>query len=70
MRDAEKELYKDYLARCARIITENTAKMAQGSYLPYDFSDIISGETTTSSEDGTKLTERIKNKLSGKEDDS
>lgn len=39
--DVEREIYRDYMARCARITTENVAKLAQGSYLKTDYADII-----------------------------
>lgn len=42
-RDAEEELYKNYMAKCLRLVTENTAKssMQEAAYMPTDFEDII-----------------------------
>lgn len=34
--------YRIYVADCLRIISENTAKMSNGSYVTAKFSDIIS----------------------------
>lgn len=39
--DRDEEIYKSYMARCARIITENTARMSGGGYLNVEFDDII-----------------------------
>lgn len=39
--DSETELYRLYMARCARITTENTAKFVKGGYIKADFDDII-----------------------------
>lgn len=39
--DFEKELYEKYIAKCARICTENTAKFCNGSYIGVDYSEII-----------------------------
>lgn len=40
--DVEEELYRDYIARCARYITENTARLSGGGYMKRDFADILS----------------------------
>ena len=39
--NVEKELWQNYVAKCARIVTENTAKMVQGRYIEADYGDII-----------------------------
>lgn len=39
--DTEDELFRIYMARCARMITENTAKLSGGGYLKVDYEDII-----------------------------
>lgn len=39
--DVEAEIYRDYMAQCARICTENTAKLAYGSYIKAEYADII-----------------------------
>ena len=40
-RQAEEESYKIYTAECLRIITENTAKIVDGSCVSVSFADII-----------------------------
>ena len=41
-KDAEADLWRSYMAKCSRIITENTARMVrEGSYVPTDYIDII-----------------------------
>ena len=37
----ENEVYKVYIAECARIITENTAKSVGGNYIKATFADIL-----------------------------
>lgn len=39
--DAEEDLYKRYVARCLRIITENTAKLSGGNYMKAEYDDIL-----------------------------
>ena len=40
-KEQEEKAVKIYFAECLRIITENTAKMGGGSYIPVKLSDII-----------------------------
>jgi hypothetical protein len=40
-KDHEDELYRGYMARCARILTENTARLSGGGYLKVEYEDII-----------------------------
>jgi hypothetical protein len=39
--DVEEEVHREYIAKCARIITENTAKFSSGSYIGIEYSEII-----------------------------
>ena len=39
--DTEDEFYRNYIARCARLLTENTGKMALGGYITTEYDDII-----------------------------
>lgn len=37
----EIELHREYMAKCARICTENTAKISGGSYIGLEYSEIL-----------------------------
>lgn len=39
--DFETELHREYMAKCVRICTENTAKLSGGSYIGLEYSEII-----------------------------
>ena len=39
--DFEIELHREYIAKCARICTENTAKISRGSYMGLEYSEIL-----------------------------
>ena len=39
--DFEMELHREYMAKCVRICTENTAKLSGGSYIGIEYSEII-----------------------------
>lgn len=39
--DIETEAYREYMARCARLCTENMAKISGGSYITAEFADIV-----------------------------
>lgn len=39
--DFEMELRREYMAKCARICTENTAKLSGGSYIGLEYSEIL-----------------------------
>ena len=46
--DAEEEIYKNYVARCVRVVTENTARMARGgSYITKEYEDIVHPKVIT-----------------------
>lgn len=40
-KEQEEKLYKNYVTRCLRMITENTANMSQGRYIKAEFEDVI-----------------------------
>ena len=67
--DDEEEAYKSYIARCIRILTENTSVPAgyysygeKGSYLPIDFDDIIKPKPQKEYNPG-EITKKIKEKM-------
>ena len=60
--DAEKELYRRYLARCARLITENSAGLVQGKFMQAEYEDLINPKPQETFEKG-EITNRIKAKL-------
>lgn len=67
--NTEAELYRNYTARCLRILTENTAVPAvyysegeQGSYLSVEFDDIINPKPQKEYVKG-EIAEGIKAKL-------
>lgn len=39
--DLEDESWRDYSARCLRMITQNTAELVRGKFMPKEYSDII-----------------------------
>lgn len=39
--DFEMELHREYMAKCARICTENTAKLSGGSYIGIEYSEML-----------------------------
>ena len=39
--DFETELHREYIAKCARICTENTAKLSGGSYIGIEYSEML-----------------------------
>lgn len=44
--DAETELWRRYMARCVRAISENTAQSVQGKFISAEYSDIIDPKPT------------------------
>lgn len=60
--DIEAEVYREYMARCARMITENTAYFGSGRYMTIDYRDIIEKKPKEHHEPG-KITEKIRSKL-------
>lgn len=42
--DAEEEIYKRYMARNLRMLTENTAALSHGTYMAAWYDDIIDGD--------------------------
>lgn len=39
--DLENEVWRKYMARCLRLMTENTAGMVQGKMMTVEYEDII-----------------------------
>ena len=39
--DEHNELYRNYMARCARLCTENLARMSRGNYIRMEFDELI-----------------------------
>lgn len=67
--DVEEESYKSYLARCLRILTENTSVPAgyysggeKGAYITIDFDDIIKPKPQQEYKPGA-IAEKIKAKM-------
>ena len=55
--DNEREVWRDYMARCAKIMTENTA----GRHLNVEYADIINPKPQEHYKEG-----EIKNKIKAK----
>lgn len=60
--DIEQEVWREYMARCARICTENTACLGNGRYISVEYDDIINKKTQTNQKQGV-ATEKIRAKL-------
>lgn len=60
--DAENEIYRKYMARCARLITENTAGIAEGKFISVEYEDIIDPKPKENYEKG-EIANKIKAKL-------
>lgn len=66
-RDVENSIWRDYMAKCIRIVTENTANACKGSYLKAEYSDIIHPkpeEKRTSAEIIAAISDKL-NKIGG-----
>lgn len=55
--------YRFYIADCARIITENTAAMSQGTYITTRFSEIFGTNQKAEQKNPENQRERLLNKL-------
>lgn len=66
--DVEQDVYKNYVAQCLRILTENSAVVAtyySGEGAPYmscDYTDIVNTEPVKQYNEG-EVAEKIKSKL-------
>ena len=60
--DTEQEIWRDYMAKCARLCTENTAGLSQGQYLTVEYEDIIHKKPQIKQKQG-EATEKIRAKL-------
>jgi hypothetical protein len=56
------EEFRDYVARCTRILTENTAKFAGGGYMKAEYSEIIKPKPVKKYVSG-EITSKIRSKL-------
>lgn len=50
-RDAEKELYNNYVSECLRMTAENTAKFAGGKYIEKSFAEILQPRETKTADE-------------------
>lgn len=62
--DIEKEMYNQYIAKCLRIITENTAVLSQGQYITVELDEILNPKPEIKHIEG-ETSEKIKAKLRG-----
>ena len=60
--EKKNEYYREYVAECLRMISENTARKVGGVYMPVKFTDVISPKARPKQEPG-QATERIREKL-------
>jgi hypothetical protein len=60
--ETEQEIWRDYMAKCARLCTENTAGFTQGQYLTVEYEDIIHKKPQIKQKQG-EATEKIRAKL-------
>ena len=60
--DVEVEIYRNYMARCARILTENTAMMVRGEYINAEYEDIVHPRPKVEYKKG-EIASKIKAKL-------
>ena len=60
--DTEQEIWRDYIAKCARLCTENTAGLSQGQYFSVEYEDIIHKKPQMNQKQG-EATEKIRAKL-------
>ena len=60
--DIDQEVWREYMARCARICTENTACLGNARYIYVEYDDIINKKTQTNQKQG-EATEKIRDKL-------
>lgn len=62
-KDIEDEIFRSYMARCARVLTENTAKFSGGDFLSAEYDDLICVKEQKTIEKG-EAKKKICNKLS------
>ena len=60
--DVKIEIYRNYMAKNLRLITENTAKMVQGEYISAEYSDIVNPKPVIEHKKG-EITAKIKSKF-------
>jgi hypothetical protein len=62
LKNEENVAFRDYVATCLRVMTENTANGCRGSFLKTDFRDLIKGKKHDVPKEG-EATKNIRNKL-------
>lgn len=60
--DTKTEIYRVYMAKNIRLLTENTAKMVQGEYMSAEYYDIIYPKKEKEYKKG-EITKKIKSKF-------
>ena len=60
--DAEQAIWRDYMAKCARLCTENLAMLSHGPYMVVEYGDIIHKKPQIQQKPG-EATKKIKAKL-------
>lgn len=58
----EQEIWREYMAKCARLCTENTAGLTKVSYISVEYDDIIHKKPQIRQEKG-EATNKIRAKL-------
>jgi hypothetical protein len=61
-REQKTELFRTYIAECARMVTENTARMGGGGYMKIKYSELVSAKPVKPVEPG-EPTANIRRKL-------
>ena len=56
------EIYRKYMAKNIRLLTENTAKLVRGEYISAEYSDIANPKPVIEHKKG-EITEKIKSKF-------
>lgn len=53
--DSEDDFYRKYITECARILTENTAKLSVGDYIKAKYSDVVTPKPKTPERSGDEI---------------
>ena len=53
--DSEDDFWRKYLAECARILTENTAKLSKGGYINAKYGDVVSPKPKVPERSGDEI---------------
>lgn len=60
--DVKTEIYRNYMAKNIRLLTENTAKLVRGEYISAEYSDIANPKPVIEHKKG-EITAKIKSKF-------